>query len=329
MNRGLISPVRVFGRDAVKKTKRIVWLLMMAVLLSACSPAGVDGEIPASPVPKNTAPIATPLPTAEPTPTPLPAPKITEPWYQQRRAEMAEHLRRFRAGITEEQIEKILFEREIDPEKPMIALTFDDGPVAAVTNGVLDILEEYNARATFFICGYRLNREENAACLERMLTQGCEIGNHTFEHDYLTELGKDSRRASIRKTNEKIARVTGGYTARSLRPPGGKTSGYICSDAKKLDMAVVLWSQSGNVHLTDPAAIAENVQKQAVDGRTLRHGDIVLLHDTKEHMVEAVRLMVPALLEQGYQLVTVQELLNLSQPGFTAGMQYRSMENYR
>ena len=66
-----------------------------------------------------------------------------------------------------------------------------------------------------------------------------------------------------------------------------------------------------------------------MDGRTLRHGDIALLYDTKEHMVEAVRLMVPALLEQGYQLVTVQELLNLSQPGFTAGMQYRSMENYR
>ena len=238
-------------------------------------------------------------------------------------------MRKYGDYIDEDALQRDLRSRDIDPDKPMVALTFDDGPVASVTNGVLDVLEEYNVRATFFLCGYRLKKEENAACLDRMLQLGCEIGNHTYEHDRLSKLGRKARERTITRTNEMIAEITDGYTVRSLRPPGGMTSKAVREHAGDLNMAVVLWSHSGNVHLTDPREIADNVQVQAVNGRKLRDGDIILLHDTKEHMVEAVQLMVPELLELGYQLVTVQELLQLSEPGFQAGLQYRRIDDYK
>lgn len=109
----------------------------------------------------------------------------------------------------------------------------------------------------------------------------------------------------------------------SLRPPGGHNEWDVNRIARSDDMAAVLWSQSGNVHEFDPVKVAENVQKQAVNGRQLQDGDIVLLHDTKPHMVDAVEILVPKLLEQGYQLVTVWELLHCSEDGFTPGVTYR------
>ena len=91
-----------------------------------------------------------------------------------------------------------------------------------------------------------------------------------------------------------------------------------------LPLAIALWAQSGNVHEFDPKKIAENVQKQIVNGKELHDGDIILLHDTKDRMVPAVELIVPQLLEEGYQLVTVSELIYLSDIGFVPGRIYHS-----
>lgn len=319
--------------------RRTIPLGLMATLLGAalalplagCSVARQVFSADATPTPA-ASPAPTPSPGVSPSPTPSPspspAPKITDAWYLARREEMAEHLIAFGGYSPGEALDQVLRSREIDPDRPMIALTFDDGPVAGVTDEILNILEEYNVRATFFICGWRLKREENAAILSRMLELGCEIGNHTYEHDRLSRLGRRERERTITKTNDMVLALTG-YTVRSLRPPGGMTSSAVRTHAGELGMAVVLWSHSGNVHLTDPREIADNVQKQAVNGRELRDGDIVLLHDTKAHMVEAVAIMVPELLELGYQLVTVQELLSLSEPGFVAGLQYRRIDDYK
>ena len=208
----------------------------------------------------------------------------------------------------------------LDPDKPMIALTFDDGPVAGVTDKILDILSKHNAQATFFICGWRIKRAPEL--LTRTLAEGNELGNHTYNHENLKKLKSKEIYATVKSTNRAIEDVTG-VTPKLLRPPGG-ACGNGPGAAKHLGMIVVLWSQSGNVHLTNPDEIVSTVFRQPVNGRELQSGDIVLLHDTHDYMVEAVEKLVPALQEAGYQLVTVSDLLHYAECGFIPGATYRS-----
>ena len=242
-------------------------------------------------------------------------------WYHERTIELRGSIRRFYPTWSEAEIAYTMARMTIDPDKPMIALTFDDGPVPGVTDRILDILEEHNARATFFVCGWRLAREENRTILRRMGALGCEIGNHTWSHRKLPEQIYDSVRYEVNNTNEAIYEATG-VRPRCFRPPGGQNTYEGTRVARENNMIVVLWSQSGNVHEYDPKRIAQNVEKQIVNGRALRNGDVVLLHDTPQCMVDAVKIIVPRLVEQGYQLVTVWELLNCSGAEIVPGETY-------
>lgn len=222
-----------------------------------------------------------------------------------------------------QEISDLVEKMYIDPDKPMVALTFDDGPVAGVTDHILDVLAQYNVRATFFICGWRLKDQEVKGILRRAIALGCEIGNHTWAHHDLQEQNIVEKKRAIIDVNNAVFDATG-YVMHAIRPPGGHNDWDVNRIARDNDMAVILWSQSGNVHEYDPEKIAENVQKQFVDGKELQDGDIILLHDTKTHMVDAVKIIVPQLLNKGYQLVTVWELLNCSEDGFIAGETYSS-----
>lgn len=270
----------------------------------------------ATPVPPET-----PKPTPEPTPEPTPVPAVDAEWYRERNRTLEELLRRNGSFQNAEEIDAAVEKMYIDPEKPMVALTFDDGPVAGVTDKILDILEKYNVRATFFVIGVRLKKPEAVALVQRAVSLGCEIGNHTWEHKNMTGITVNEMRKAIVDTN-KIVYENTGFTVRLLRPPGGNYCWNETRIATEQNMALVMWSQSGNVHEQDPEKIAENVQKQIVNGKELEDGDIILLHDTKERMIPAVELIVPQLLEKGYQLVTVSELLNLSDEGFVIGKTY-------
>jgi len=243
-------------------------------------------------------------------------------WYVQRNSELHALLRRNGAFKNEKDIIAAIDRMQIDPDRPMVALTFDDGPVPGITDEILDVLEEYNVRATFFVLGSRLGRPGATEILQRAISLGCEIGNHTWGHQNLTKLNYSQKMQSISATNRTVYEKTG-YTIHLLRPPGGRSDTEVRKVAGKLDMAVVNWSQSGNVYERDPERIAQNVQKQIVDGKELQDGDIILLHDTKKYMVDAVRIIVPQLLDEGYQLVTVWELLHCSEDGYAAGELYR------
>lgn len=270
---------------------------------------------------------ATPAPEASATPEataePSPGPTVDAHWYEERNRELRLLLRRNGSFRNSDEIDAAIAQMGIDPDKPMVALTFDDGPVTGVTNKILDVLEQYHARATFFILGTRLKRPEAVALVKRAITLGCEIGNHTWDHQILPGLNVSEIRFEIKSTNQIVYKTTG-YTVRLLRPPGGSTGADSARLAKEQGMAVALWAQSGNVHELDPNKIAENVQKQIINGKELHDGDIILLHDTKDRMVPAVELIVPQLLEEGYQLVTVSELLYLSDVGFVPGRIYHS-----
>lgn len=270
--------------------------------------------------PHTPAPTASPAPTAVPSPTPTPAPKITDAWYADRCAEMRCRLSQF-GGYTGTALDERMLAMEIDPDRPMIALTFDDGPVEGVTDRIVRILAEHNARATFFILGSRTRNPAAPELLKTILGGGNEIGNHTWQHLNLKTANGKEILDSVTMTNDAVFEITG-YTPTLLRPPGGNVNGNVDYYAERLGMPIILWAQSGNVFETDPKKIAENVERQIVNGKTLADGDIVLLHDTNARMIEAVSIMVPRLIEQGYQLVTVSELLALSETGPVPGVRY-------
>ena len=102
-----------------------------------------------APAPETQKPMATPLPTATPMAT------IDAPWYRDRNEQLRQLIRNYRPSATEAEIDQAIARMAIDPNKPMVALTFDDGPKPGITDKILDVLEQYNARATFFVLGWR------------------------------------------------------------------------------------------------------------------------------------------------------------------------------
>lgn len=304
--------------------------IILCLLLCGCArperaviPAGMPQTAALVPVVIVESPISQVTPAISPSPaptaSPLPTPRITDAWYLERTEQMRVWMREFGQYASEEAIEEQLARWDIDPDRPMIALTFDDGPVPGVTDKILDILARYDARATFFVKGIHV--ESGADMIRLSVAQGCEIGNHSWDHQIMTGMDRESLRRQILDTNKAVYNIIG-VDIHLLRPPGGSCSGHVYSAAKLWDMAVVRWSQSGNVKLTDPATIANTVMRQEVNGRELCSGDIVLLHDTHDYMIEAVEILLPMLVEQGYQLVTVSELLMLSERGIVYGERY-------
>jgi peptidoglycan/xylan/chitin deacetylase (PgdA/CDA1 family) len=295
-------------------------------LIGACS--GCAGALRAhggdqtSPMPPPASITPTITPTIPPTPTPTIVPGVDAPWYAERNQQIKQFMRLYGPARSESEIDDAVNRMFIDPDKPMVALTFDDGPMPGVTDQILDILEQYNVRATFFVCGWRFKKEEPGDIMRRAVALGCEIGNHTWAHHDMEEQNIMEKRWAVKETNKVVFDETG-FVMHALRPPGGSKDWDVNRVARENGMAVVLWAQSGNVHEFDPEKVAQNVQKQIVNGKELQDGDIILLHDTHPHMVDAVKIIVPQLIEQGYQLVTVWELLNCSEEGFKPGETYR------
>ena len=303
-------------------------ILLMLMTMLSCFPApGIQethirqetivslSDATPSPLPE----IQTPSPTQEAKESPTP--DFDVPWYRERNTELADLIKRYNPTEADDQIEQDIARMAIDPDKPMVALTFDDGPYPGSTDQVLDVLEENNARATFYVCGWHFEHEKNQDILRRMAALGCEIGNHTWSHRNLLKQNYVSVRYEVKNTNDIIYQIAGVHP-RTLRPPGGRYNYEAIRVARENGMAVVLWSQSGNVHESDPSRIAQNVEKQIVDGKELHDGDIILLHDSQTNMVDAVKIIVPQLIQEGYQLVTVWELLNCSDEGFVPGALY-------
>jgi len=180
---------------------------------------------------------------------------------------------------------------------PMIALTFDDGPHGVYTDTILNTLGAYGARATFFVLGCQAALYP--AQLQRAYSLGCEIGSHTYSHPDLTASSAGKVTSEFSKTND-VVRSAIGTNPTLLRPPYGN---HNASVRKSAGMPVALWNvdtqdwKNKNAH-----AVAQHVLTYASDG------DIILMHDIYPTTAEAVKIIVPALLARGFQLVTVSEL---------------------
>lgn len=217
-------------------------------------------------------------------------------------------------------MDKIIMNSTINPDKPMVALTFDDGPGYADRNNkittaqILDVLEKYGARATFFMCGSRINKS-NEDLLKREIELGCELGNHTYEH---THYGSKVTANDISKCSEKIKSVSGQYPT-VFRCPGGIMSKTIQKECKELDMPIVYWSvDTEDWKSKNPKSVFKIATTKVYDG------SIILMHDIYPSTVEAVEKIVPKLIKDGYQLVTVSEMIEAKNGGNApqAGQQY-------
>ena len=187
----------------------------------------------------------------------------------------------------------------IDPNKPMIALTFDDGPLDGGSGEkILDVLEQYNAKATFFMVG--CNVTERAANLQRKVKLKMELGNHTWNHAHY---GKEVTPEDISKASNEIYNVCGQYPT-CFRSPGGMTTGTILQECAAENMPAYYWSidtQDWSSKNADAVyhAVVDNVQD----------GDIVLMHEIYDSTADAVERMVPELIDRGFQLVTCHDLM--------------------
>lgn len=188
--------------------------------------------------------------------------------------------------------------KHIDPTKPMIALTFDDGPFLPYTEMILDTLKENNAYATFFILGDHI--EDAPHLLERMILEGHEIGNHTYSHYQLTHLNEDRVKEEINKTQEEIFSVIHRYP-HFLRPPYGEYNETVMNYLG--EMRIVKWNvDSEDWRSKNTKIVVDKVLHDVKDKA------IILMHDQYLTTALAVSILVPRLIEEGYQLVSVSDL---------------------
>ena len=202
--------------------------------------------------------------------------------------------------------------KDLDPDKPMVALTFDDGPYAPVGNRIMDCAEQYGGRVTFYVVGNRVNSYKSE--IQRMYANGHEIGNHTQDHKYLQKLGAQEIRQQVEACNQAVAAITGEAPKTVRLPGGGKNSTVLAN----ISQPIVLW----NVDTLDwktrnAASSVQTVLNQVKDG------SVVLMHELYNASGDAAVTIIPALVERGYQLVTVSELAQF-RGGLAGGTVYYS-----
>ena len=194
---------------------------------------------------------------------------------------------------------KSVIERYITADRPMVAITYDDGPAGSSETRILDCLEKNGAVATFFYCGSRVS--SNPGQIKRAYNIGCEIGNHTWSHPKLTSLTDAQVKEELVKTNEAVKAACGAYPT-VFRPSYGATNDTVNSIA---GMPVIMWSiDTLDWKSKDPQKIFDSVVKnKKLDG------SIILLHSIHDATAEATEKIVPWLTQNGYQTVTVSELI--------------------
>lgn len=189
----------------------------------------------------------------------------------------------------------------VNENGPVIALTFDDGPYPKVTGHILDVLEKNGVCATFFVLGSRIEGREDV--LTRMEELGCEIGNHSFSHADLTRLSKADCQRELSDTDAEIRRVTG-HEASVVRPPYGYYNKAVRSAAGR---PLILWTVDTNDWRGKaPGEIADYVIQQA------KEGSVILMHDQQTQTADAMEMIIPTLIDEGFRFVTVSELIRLT-----------------
>lgn len=190
-----------------------------------------------------------------------------------------------------------------EAEKKYVALTFDDGPNTTTTMEMLDVLEKHGVVASFFLIGNNIN-DESAKSVKRAYDMGCEIANHSKTHSDMTTMTAEEIKAEIDYTSEKIKEITG-VEPRFFRPP------YIAVNDELFEAVDLTFINGYGCNDWMPEMTAEKRYKRVM--RQVKDGCIILMHDAQGNSmtVEAIDMIIPDLLSQGYEFVTVTQLFEL------------------
>lgn len=202
--------------------------------------------------------------------------------------------------------------RKINSKKPMVALTFDDGPNGTVTPKILDTLEKYGVVATFFDLGSCMKSYPKVS--KRAEKIGCEVESHTYAHSNLATLSVKQIQSDISKA-EKIYKQTLGHSPKLVRPPYGSVNSRVKSTVKypliNWDIDTLDW-KSRNKN-----SIMKEIRKfKSYDGR------VILMHGIYTSTSEAVKILIPELQKKGYQFVTVSDMAKYKGIKLKAGKLY-------
>ena len=204
--------------------------------------------------------------------------------------------------------------RNIDPSRPMIALTFDDGPAKNHTPRIIDVFEAYGGRATFFVVGNRVSRY--SALITRMHASGFEVVGHSWDHADLTQLSDSQIRMQILDTHNAIAEIVGELPP-IFRAPYGAINQTVSKAAIDAGFSFIGWNvDPGDWDVKNADVVPSRVLNDARDGA------IVVLHDFHEPTARAAEQIVPELVARGYQLVTVSELFRYRKVILEPGIVY-------
>jgi peptidoglycan/xylan/chitin deacetylase (PgdA/CDA1 family) len=203
----------------------------------------------------------------------------------------------------------------VDATRPMVALTYDDGPSTQNTQIILDTLTANGAYATFFVLGR--NVERCADIIQNIEASGSEIGNHTYNHYKITNMDAQVTDQEISSTSSYVQMITGNRPS-IMRPPTGATDDVSCANVAAVDdgYPLIMWCvDTVDWQHHDVATTCDIIRSKVKDGA------IVLMHDMEASSAQASQIMIPELIAAGYELVTVSEMA-AARGGMVVGQVY-------
>ena len=207
-------------------------------------------------------------------------------------------------SIPEQYKGKIIEDVNFNNKQKVVALTFDDGPWPETTNHILYVLKKHKIKATFFVLGK--NAQNYPAYLKQIVLHGHAIGNHSWNHPYSYQNEAAAAR-QIENTAALINKLTGVKTS-IFRPPGGFLNNGLVNYAKKKNYGIVMWSADSQDYRGSKKSILKNLLQKT------KSGGILLMHDgggDRWNTLVALPYLIIELKKQGYEFVTVPELLKI------------------
>ena len=178
-----------------------------------------------------------------------------------------------------------------------VALTFDDGPSPKTTPIALELLKKYNAKGTFFMVGHAV--EGNEKIVKQVVAEGHQIGNHSWDHPVLTKISLEKAKSQINDTTAALKKASG-LDVHIMRPPYGAINETIQA---AVDQSFILWDvDTLDWKNRNTASIMKEVRKA-------QPGSIILMHDVHQTTIDALPLILQYLTEQGFEMVTIEELM--------------------
>ncbi len=189
----------------------------------------------------------------------------------------------------------------VDTDEKKVAISFDAAWGCKYTKGILDILDEYNANATFFLVGFWVDKYPDM--VKEIYDRGHEIGNHSSNHPYMSKLSKSQIVEELKKTEQKIKEITNERPV-LFRPPFGDYNNRLLQTCKEQGYYVIQWD-------VDSLDWKELGVQPVVDRitRNIQNGSIILCHNNAKYVTQYLPIVLQKLKDQGYKVVSISELI--------------------